>query len=214
MFGQLGGPFQKFFLGSLSDSYFRHRLSQLALYYIYLGIAQFIATYIAVVGFMYTREHITQKLREQYLDAVLRQNIALYDTLGAGEITSTITANMDLVLVGVSEKVAIIISALATFVTAPIVGFTRNWRLSFVLLSIVFAVLFVWRLWVLHRALQQGYPRCLRSGLRSRRRSFHLYSHGYRLQWPAQIGYEVRSQPRQHNALGFQNEDGGSGVRR
>lgn len=92
---------------------------------------------------MYTGEHITQKLREQYLGAVLRQNIALYDTLGAGEITSTITANMDLVLVGISEKVAIVITALTTFVTALIVGFTRNWRLSCVLLSIVFAILFV-----------------------------------------------------------------------
>jgi ATP-binding cassette subfamily B (MDR/TAP) protein 1 len=95
------------------------------------------------VGFIYTGEHVTQKLREQYLAAVLRQNIALFDNLGAGEITTTISANMDLVLLGVCEKLAITITALTTFVCAMIVGFTKNWRLSFVLLSIVFAVLFV-----------------------------------------------------------------------
>lgn len=50
---------------------------------------------------------------------------------------------MDLVLLGTSEKLAITITALTTFVTAMIVGFTKNWRLSFALLSIVFAVLFV-----------------------------------------------------------------------
>jgi ATP-binding cassette subfamily B (MDR/TAP) protein 1 len=143
VFGQLGGSFQQFFLGNFANSTFHHRLNQLTLYFLYLGIGQFTATYIAVVGFMYTGEHITQKLREQYLAAILRQNIAIYDTLGAGEITSTITANMDLVLLGVSEKIAITITALTTFVTALIVGFTKNWRLSFVLLSVVFAVLFV-----------------------------------------------------------------------
>jgi ATP-binding cassette subfamily B (MDR/TAP) protein 1 len=143
VFGQLGGSFQQFFLGGIASSYFHHRLNQLTLYYLYLGIGQFIATYISVVGFMYTGEHITQKLREQYLAAVLRQNIALFDNLGAGEITTTITSNMDLVLLGVCEKVALTLTALTTFVAALIVGFTKNWRLSFVLLSIVFAVLFV-----------------------------------------------------------------------
>ena len=143
MFGQLGGSFQQFFLGNLASSAFHHRLNKLTLYYLYLGVGQFLTTYISAVGFMYTGEHITQKLREQYLTAILRKNIAIYDTLGAGEITSTITANMDLVLLGTSEKIAITISALTTFVAALIVGFTKNWRLSAVLLSIVFAVLFV-----------------------------------------------------------------------
>jgi ATP-binding cassette subfamily B (MDR/TAP) protein 1 len=113
------------------------------LYFLYLGIGQFITTYIAVVGFIYTGEHVTQKLREHYLAAVLRQNIAIFDNLGAGEITTTITANMDTVLLGVSEKLALTITALTTFVAALIVGFTRNWRLSFALLSIAFAVLSV-----------------------------------------------------------------------
>lgn len=142
VFGQLGGSFQKFYLGTASTSYFHHRLNQLTLYYVYLGISQFIATYIAFVGFIYTGEHVTQKLREEYLAAVLRQNIALYDKLGAGEITTTITANMDTVLLGVSEKLALTITALTTLVTGLIVGFTKNWRLSFALLSTAFAVLF------------------------------------------------------------------------
>jgi len=96
-----------------------------------------------MVGFTYTGEHVTQELREQYLAAILRQNIAIFDNLGAGEITATITANMDLVQSGVSEKVALALSAFATFVTALIVGFVKNWRLSFVLLSVVFAVVLV-----------------------------------------------------------------------
>lgn len=76
------------------------------------------ATYIAAVGFIYVGEHATQKLREAYLAAVLRQNISFFDKLGAGEITSTITANMDLVQVGISEKIGITITAFSTFVVS------------------------------------------------------------------------------------------------
>ena len=92
---------------------------------------------------MYAGERTTQRLREEYLAAVLRQNIAFFDKWGAGDITSTITANMDLVQVGISEKVALCISALATFVAALVVGFVKNWRLSCILLSIVATVVVV-----------------------------------------------------------------------
>ena len=96
MFGQLRGPFQKYFLGSIPDSYFHHRLRQLTLYFVYPGTGQFITLYIAVVGFMYTAEHATQKLQEQCLAAILRQNIARIDNLSAREIFTNTTANMDL----------------------------------------------------------------------------------------------------------------------
>jgi len=102
-----------------------------------------VTVYVATVGFIYTGEHVTQKLREQYLAAILRQNIAFFDNLGAGEITATITANMDIVQSGVSEKAALALSSCATFVTALVVGLVKNWRLSLTLLSVVFAVVFV-----------------------------------------------------------------------
>jgi ATP-binding cassette, subfamily B (MDR/TAP), member 1 len=50
---------------------------------------------------------------------------------------------MDLVQSGVSEKVALALSAFATFVTALVVGFVKNWRLSLILLSVVFAVVLI-----------------------------------------------------------------------
>jgi ATP-binding cassette subfamily B (MDR/TAP) protein 1 len=141
IFGQFTGTFQKLFQGTLPDSNFNGELSRLSLDFVYLGIGQFLAIYISVVGCTYSGEHVTQKLRERYLAAVLQQNIAFFDKIGAGEITSTITNNMDLVQCGISEKVALAISPLASFVTALIIGFSRNWRLSCVLLSTVFAVI-------------------------------------------------------------------------
>ena len=97
IFGQLSGLFQNFFQGLTSEAYFNSELSRFTLYFLYLAIGEFVTIYICTVGFIYTGEHVTQKIREQYLAAILRQNIGFFDKLGAGEITTRITADTNLV---------------------------------------------------------------------------------------------------------------------
>jgi len=41
----------------------------------------------------------------KYLQAVLRQNIAFFDRLGAGEVTNRISHDVDLIQDGISDKV-------------------------------------------------------------------------------------------------------------
>lgn len=109
----------------------------------YLAVGEFILIYVCTVGFIYTGEHITQKIREQYLAAILRQNIAFFDKLGAGEITTRITADMNLVQDGISEKIALTLTAMATFVTAFVISFIKYWKLTLILSSTVFAIVAV-----------------------------------------------------------------------
>lgn len=96
--------------------------------------------YIATVGFIYVGEHITAKIRENYLVAMLRQNIAFFDLLGAGEITTRITADTNLIQDGISEKVGLTMNAIATFLAAFIIAFIKYWKLTLILLSTVFAI--------------------------------------------------------------------------
>lgn len=72
--------------------------------------------------------------------AILRQNIAYFDKLGAGEITTRITADTNLVQDGISEKVALTLTAMATFVTAFVIAFIKYWKLTLILSSTVFAM--------------------------------------------------------------------------
>ena len=112
----------------------------MTLYFIYLAVAEFVTIYICTVGFIYTGEHIAQKIREQYLAAILRQNIGFFDKLGAGEITTRITADTNLVQDGLSEKIGLTLTALSTFVTAFVVAFVKYWKLTLILSSTVFAI--------------------------------------------------------------------------
>ncbi|KUJ21301.1 multidrug/pheromone exporter, ABC superfamily [Mollisia scopiformis] len=145
VFGQLTTTFARFFQNATTSAdiaAFRHEISKLSLYFVYIAIGSFTTIYIATVGFIYTGEHITQKLREQYLAAVLRQNIAYFDKLGAGEITTRITSDMVNIQGGISEKVGLTLTGVSTFVVAIIVGFIKDWRLTLILFSVVFCIVF------------------------------------------------------------------------
>lgn len=136
----MAGVFTDFFQGVISGHDFNAKLGHYTLYFVYLAIAEFVSIYVCTVGFIYTGEHITQKVREQYLAGILRQNIAFFDKLGAGEITTRITADTNQVQDGISEKIALTLTAVATFVTAFVIAFIKYWKLTLILTSTVFGI--------------------------------------------------------------------------
>ncbi|KAK2765952.1 GTPase-activating protein [Arachnomyces sp. PD_36] len=140
IFGELAGTFQDIMIGSISSDEFDSILVKYTLYFVYLGIGMFVTIYISTVGFIYTGEHISGKIREHYLEAILRQNIAFFDKLGAGEITTRITADTNLVQDGISEKVGLTLTAIATFITAFIIGFVKFWKLTLICCSTIVAL--------------------------------------------------------------------------
>ena len=140
VFGSLAGTFQGFFQGDTSG--FSDQVNHLTLYFVYLAIGEFVTIYVATVGFIYTGEHISGKIREHYLASILRQNIGYFDKLGAGEITTRITADTNLVQDGISEKVGLTLTALATFITAYVIGYIKYWKLTLILTSTIVAIFF------------------------------------------------------------------------
>jgi ATP-binding cassette subfamily B (MDR/TAP) protein 1 len=96
-----------------------------------------------------------KRLRERYLEAVLRQDIAFFDDVGAGAVATHIqtdtrgyfsvisigqcisVVSTDLVQQGTSEKLAICLVYLSSFVTGFILAYIRNWRLALAMSSVV-----------------------------------------------------------------------------
>jgi ATP-binding cassette subfamily B (MDR/TAP) protein 1 len=140
IFGQLTQTFTGFFQGQTSQAQFNSDLSGFTLYFVYLAIGEFITIYIATVGTIYTGEHIAQKIREQYLAAILRQNVGFFDKLGGGEITTRITADTNLIQEAISEKTALTLTALSTFFSAFVIGFIKSWKLTLILSSTIVAI--------------------------------------------------------------------------
>ncbi|KAK0663702.1 ABC transporter fmpD [Lasiodiplodia hormozganensis] len=142
VFGSLSGSFQGLFQKTISPSEFNDELTKFVLYFVYLFIGEFFTCYIATVGWIYVGERISSRIRENYLAAILRQNVGYFDKLGAGEITTRITADANLVQDGISEKVGLVQQSVATFITAFIIGFVKYWKLTLILCSTIFAIVF------------------------------------------------------------------------
>ena len=124
----------------MSTADFNAKIDHYSLYFIYLAIGEFCTVYCSTVGFIYTGEKITRKIRQRYLDAILRQNVAFFDKLGAGEITTRITADTNLIQDGISEKVALSLAGVATFLAAFVIGFVKYWKLALILSATLFSI--------------------------------------------------------------------------
>ncbi|KAL7417152.1 ste6-like protein [Mrakia frigida] len=108
-----------------------------SLYLVVIGIAMFIATLFFMGVWVYTGEVASKRIREKYLQSVLRQDVAFFDTLGAGEVATRIQTDTHLIQEGISEKVAMVVSYLATFVTGFVLAYSQSWRLALALSAIL-----------------------------------------------------------------------------
>jgi ATP-binding cassette, subfamily B (MDR/TAP), member 1 len=103
------------------------------LYYVYVGVAIFVLLYVSTVGFYYVGERVARSLRIAYLKAILRQNMAFFDTHEPGEITGRIMSDMGTIQEGFSSKLSITLTALALFVSAFVISLIEHWKTALVL---------------------------------------------------------------------------------
>ncbi|KAG8904330.1 GTPase-activating protein, partial [Tulasnella sp. 417] len=88
-----------------AKTHFRHVAAKDALWLTLMGIGIYAVTHAFMFIWTYTGEVNSKRIREHYLRAVLRQDIAFFDNLGPGEVTTRIQTDTHLVQQGISEKV-------------------------------------------------------------------------------------------------------------
>ena len=144
LFGNLANKFLASSNPSLTDQqkidYFlaaAHMVNDDAIYLVIIGIASFVVIYVYMAIFVYTGEVITQRIRKEYLRAILRQDIAYFDSLGAGEITTRIQSDIQLIQDGISDKLPLNVAFISTFITGFIIAYVRNWKLALVMTCIL-----------------------------------------------------------------------------
>jgi ATP-binding cassette subfamily B (MDR/TAP) protein 1 len=122
---------------ALAANHLHHQVRNDLLYLVYLGLATFVATYIYQSAWVYSGDVITRRIREAYLGAVLRQDISYFDSVGAGEVTSRLEADIQMIQEGISDKVPMSCMLISTFISGLVVAYVRSWKLTLVLSAIV-----------------------------------------------------------------------------
>ncbi|KAF4841220.1 Leptomycin B resistance protein pmd1 [Colletotrichum siamense] len=143
IFGSFVTTIQDFTTGKSTPAHFRGEVSKLALYFVYLGIARFALAYGYISLTTFSAYRITRNLRHKYLHAALRQEVAFYDFGTGGSIATQAISNGRLIQAGIAEKLALTFQGLAVFVTAFIISFITQWKLTLIVVGIAPLILVV-----------------------------------------------------------------------
>ncbi|KAM5476044.1 multidrug-resistance transporter mdr5 [Microsporum audouinii] len=130
VFGKFVDVFNDFGVGKIDGADFRGQISKNALWFVYLFVAKFALVYIHTICFNITAIRSVRKLRLHYIKAILRQEMAYFDTYTPGSVATRISNNANLIQTGMSEKVGTCCQGVAMLIAAFVVAFTQNWRLT------------------------------------------------------------------------------------
>ncbi|KAK9761507.1 hypothetical protein K7432_013550 [Basidiobolus ranarum] len=109
-------------------------LREIVIKFTIIGAIILIAAYGQMCFFTLSTENQTKRIREKYLHASMRQDIAWHDIGKKSEsLNSRLNSDTQLIFDGMSDKVGMCIMSLSTFVTGFVIAFMAGWKMSLVL---------------------------------------------------------------------------------
>ncbi|CAD6196338.1 unnamed protein product [Caenorhabditis auriculariae] len=123
-------------LPSISQEEFDAEVVKFCWYYLGLGVAMFLTSYIQICCFESYAERIVHKLRQDYLRAILRQQIEWFDNQQTGNLTSRLTDDLERVREGLGDKMALFVQMMSAFVAGYGVGFFYSWSMTLVMMGL------------------------------------------------------------------------------
>ncbi|EKX53578.1 hypothetical protein GUITHDRAFT_100562 [Guillardia theta CCMP2712] len=115
--------------GSLSAS----KVNEKALLFLWISLGLLVCGSISNGAMLLAAANQGSRLRRQYVKAILRQNVAWFDTQKTGEITTSIERDCSNVQGAIGEKAVLFVHNLSTFVFGIALGFWQGWEMALVL---------------------------------------------------------------------------------
>lgn len=127
--------------GSKSPEDYMSAIDEKIVLVVAAALAQFALIYIYSVCWNLFGERLSHRLREKYFRSLLRQEVSFFDKLPAGEVSSRLSADINMIKDGTSEKVGVYLGVLSLFIASYIIAFIKGARLAGILVSLVPAFL-------------------------------------------------------------------------
>jgi ABC-type multidrug transport system fused ATPase/permease subunit len=108
---------------------------------VYIAIANFIVIYLYIISWSIFSRRLEARIRDRYFRSILRQDATFYDKRQAGELTTRLNSDIQIIQAGTSEKVGICIAVSSFFISAYVVAFVRDTKLAGILISLIPAFL-------------------------------------------------------------------------
>ncbi|MCJ1400565.1 hypothetical protein MMC11_003771 [Xylographa trunciseda] len=146
VFGKLVGSFNGYFIpgSNVSKDEFLASVNQNALYIFYLFIAKFGLDYVSIYSFRMTGIRISAKIRMAYLVALFKQPISAIDKLPPGAATDSLTTVANTIQIAISDKLSILVQAIALTISAYAIAFKYSWALTLASSSVILFLFIVY----------------------------------------------------------------------
>ncbi|XP_005388031.1 PREDICTED: multidrug resistance protein 1 [Chinchilla lanigera] len=107
-----------------------------AYYYTGIGAGVLIAAYVQVSFWCLAAGRQIQKIRKQFFHSIMKQEIGWFDVHDVGELNTRLTDDVSKINEGIGDKIGMFFQSMATFLAGFIIGFTRGWKLTLVILAV------------------------------------------------------------------------------
>ncbi|KAH7676294.1 Xenobiotic-transporting ATPase protein, partial [Dioscorea alata] len=113
-------------------------VSKVVLQFVYLGLGNGVASFLQVACWTITGERQASRIRNLYLQGLLRQDIAYFDKeTNTGEIVAKMSSDTQLIQDAMGEKVGLFIQSVSSFFGGFAIALIRGWELALVMLCTI-----------------------------------------------------------------------------
>uniref|UniRef100_A0A671WT48 ATP-binding cassette, sub-family B (MDR/TAP), member 4 n=1 Tax=Sparus aurata TaxID=8175 RepID=A0A671WT48_SPAAU len=107
-----------------------------AIYYSIMGAVVLVAAYMQVSFWTLAAGRQVKRIRKLFFHCIMKQEIGWFDVNETGELNTRLTDDVYKIQEGIGDKAGMLIQAYTTFITSFVIGFTKGWQLTLVILAV------------------------------------------------------------------------------
>ncbi|KAM9353467.1 ATP-dependent translocase ABCB1 [Symphorus nematophorus] len=121
---------------TMFNSTLEQDMNQFAIYYSIMGAVVLVAAYMQVAFWTLAAGRQVKRIRKLFFHCIMQQEIGWFDVNETGELNTRLTDDVYKIQEGIGDKAGLLIQAYTTFITSFIIGFTKGWKLTLVILAV------------------------------------------------------------------------------
>ncbi|XP_070583540.1 ATP-dependent translocase ABCB1 [Erythrolamprus reginae] len=112
------------------------QMTSYAYWYSAIGAGVLVSSYVYIACWTLAAGRQIKRIREQFFHAIMRQEIGWFDVNDAGQLNTRLIDDVCKINEGIGDKIGMLIQGISAFLTGFIVGFTKGWKLTLVILAV------------------------------------------------------------------------------
>ncbi|EYC28974.1 hypothetical protein Y032_0007g3527 [Ancylostoma ceylanicum] len=134
-----GGLYANFYLKDLNhigNELLWRKAMYLCIGYLVVGCVLFVLCYLQHYFLFLASRNIVERIRKEFVTAVLRQNAMWQDENNAGTITSQLNENIAQIEDGIGDKIGMLARGVSMFIASAAFAFAFSWRITLVCVGV------------------------------------------------------------------------------